>query len=53
MAWESRKSAEPDLYEQFIISKHDCDINHEGSAGAMEVLGLIECFRDHSIITFA
>ena len=42
-SWESRKSAEPDLYEQ-LISKHDCDINHEGSAGAMEVSGLIECF---------
>ena len=34
-----------DLYEQFI-SKHDCDINHEGSAGAMEVSGLIECFME-------
>ena len=36
---------EPDLYEQ-LISKHDCDINHEGSAGAMEVSGLIECFME-------
>ena len=34
-----------DLYEQFI-SKHDCDINHEGSAGAMEKSGLIECFME-------
>ena len=42
-SWESRKSAQPDLYEQFI-SKHYCDINHEGSTGAMEVSGLIECF---------
>ena len=44
-SWESRKSAEPDLYEQFI-SKHDCNINHEASAGAMEVSGLIECFME-------
>ena len=36
---------EPDLYEQ-LISKHDCDINHEGSAGAMEVSGLSECFME-------
>ena len=36
---------EPNLYEQ-LISKHDCDINHEGSAGAMEVSGLIECFME-------
>ena len=44
-SWESRKSAEPDLYEQFI-SKHYCDITHEGSAGAMEVSGLTECFME-------
>ena len=44
-SWESRKSADPDLYEQFI-SKHDCDINHESSAGAMEVPGLTECFME-------
>ena len=44
-SWESRKSAESDLYEQFI-SKLDCDINHEASAGAMEVSGLIECFME-------
>ena len=44
-SWESRKSTEPDLYEQFIF-KHDCDINHKGSAGAMEVSGLIECFTE-------
>ena len=42
-SWEFRKSAEPDLYERFI-SNHDFDINHEGSTGAMEVSGLIECF---------
>ena len=45
MSWESRKNAEPNLYEQFI-SKHDCDIKHEGSAGAMEMSGLIECFME-------
>ena len=44
-SWESRKSAEPNLYEEFI-SKHDCDIKHEGSAGAMEMSGLIECFME-------
>ena len=44
-SWESWKSTEPDLYEQFI-SKHDCDINHEGSTAAMEVSGLIECFME-------
>ena len=44
-SWESWKSAEHDLYEQFI-SKHDCDINQEGSAGASEVSGLIECFME-------
>ena len=36
---------EPNLYEQ-LISKHDCDINHEGSGGDMEVSGLIECFTE-------
>ena len=41
-SWESRKSTEPDLHEQFI-SKH---VNHEGSAGAMKVSGLIECFME-------
>ena len=41
-SWESWKSTELDLYKQFI-SKH---INHEGSAGAMEVSGLIECFME-------
>ena len=45
VSWESRKSAEPDLYEQFI-SKHDCDINHEGAAGAMKMSGLVECFME-------
>ena len=39
---------EPDLYEQFI-SKYDCDINHEGSAGAMEVSSLIECFMESDV----
>ena len=41
-SWESRKSTEPALHEQFI-SKH---VNHEGSAGAMKVSGLIECFME-------
>ena len=36
---------EPNLYEQ-LISKHDWDINHEGSGGDMEVSGLIECFTE-------
>ena len=40
VSWESRKSAEPDLYEQFI-SKHDSDINHEGDAGAMKMSGFM------------
>ena len=48
-SWESRKSTEINLYEQFI-SKHDCDINHEGSAGAMEAsVGEGRIFRDAKI----
>ena len=37
-SWESRKE-----YEKFITN-HDCDINHEGSSGAMEAAGFVECF---------
>ena len=44
-SWKSRKSTESDLYGQFIF-RHDCCINHEGSAGAMEVSGLIQCFME-------
>ena len=41
-SWESRKDTED--YEKFITN-HDCDINHEeGSSGAMEAAGLVECF---------
>ena len=40
-SWESRKDTTE--YEKFITN-HDCDINHEGSSGAMEAAGLVECF---------
>ena len=41
-SWESRKDTEE--YEKFITN-HDYDINHEeGSSGAMEATGLVDCF---------
>ena len=40
-SWESCKDTEE--YEKFITN-HDCDVNHEGSSGAMEATGLVECF---------
>ena len=40
-SWESCKDT--DEYEKFITN-HDCDLNHEGSSGAMEAAGLVECF---------
>ena len=43
-SWESRKSAEPDLYH--FQTWKNCDINHEGSARAMEVSGLTEYFME-------
>lgn len=39
--WEKRKGT--DEYEEFI-SKHECSINHDGSAGSMEAAGLVNCF---------
>ena len=42
-AWESRKGTE--AYEEFMSTHNDdCDINHVGSAGAMESAGIVECF---------
>ena len=43
--WESRKGT--DAYEKFenvIRDSHECSINHNGSAGSMEVKGIMECF---------
>ena len=37
-SWESRKD------EKKFITNQDCDINHEGSSGAVEAAGLVECF---------
>ena len=31
-------------YEKFI-SEHDCLVNHSGSAGSMEAIGVLECFQ--------
>ena len=31
-------------YEKFI-SEHDCLVNHSGSAGSMEAIGVAECFQ--------
>lgn len=45
VSWEPRKDSEPELYDAFI-SSHNCDINHEGSSGSMEVSGLVECFLE-------
>ena len=44
-SWESRKNT--DDYERFINvirDSHMCSINHDGSAGSMEVKGILECF---------
>ena len=43
--WESRKGT--DAYEKFenvIRNSHECSVNHDGSAGSMEVKGIMECF---------
>lgn len=43
--WESRKDTEG--YEKFmndIQNSHECSKNHEGSAGAMEVAGILQVF---------
>ena len=45
-SWDSRKGT--DAYEKFlnvIRDSHKCSINHDGSAGSMEVKGIVECFR--------
>ena len=34
---KNKKNSEPELYEQFMET-HNCPINHEGSAGSMELL---------------
>ena len=40
-AWSSRKGM--DEYEEFM-SQHECNINHDRSAGLMEAKGVVECF---------
>ena len=44
-SWEKQKSSEPESHEQFMET-HNCLINHEGSAGSMEVAGLVDCFMN-------
>ena len=39
--WESKKDTP--AYQTFI-EKHDCSINHTGSAGSMEPAGILRCF---------
>ena len=39
--WESRKGTEE---HELFLSYHECDINHEGSSGAMETAGIVEYF---------
>ena len=39
--WESKKDSP--AYQTFI-EKHDCSINHTGSAGSMEPAGILRCF---------
>ena len=41
-AWENRKDSGE--FEKFI-SKHDCPINHIGSAGSMEANDVVNCFQ--------
>ena len=41
-SWEKRQGTLE--YEKFI-SKHNCPINHSGSAGSMEASGAVECFQ--------
>ena len=42
---KTKKNSEPELYERFMET-HNCPINHEGSAGSMEAVGLVECFMN-------
>ena len=42
---KNKKNSEPELYEQFMET-HNCLINNEGSAGSMEVAGLVDCFMN-------
>ena len=47
-SWESRKNT--DDYERFINvirDSHTCSINHDGSAGSMEVKGIWNVLRIH------
>ena len=41
-SWEKRQGTIE--YEKFI-SEHDCLVNHSGSAGSMEAVGVVECFQ--------
>ena len=42
-AWESRRGT--DAFEEFMSThENECEINHEGSAGAMEAKGVVTCF---------
>ena len=41
--WESRRRT--DAFEEFMYThENECEINHEGSAGAMEAKGVVTCF---------
>ena len=44
-SWEKQKNSEPESYEQFMETQN-CLINHAGSAGSMEVAGLVDCFMN-------
>ena len=41
-SWEKRQGTIE--YEKFI-SEHDCLVNHSGSTGSMEAIGVVECFQ--------
>ena len=41
--WESRRGT--DAFEEFMSThENECEINHEGSAGAVEAKGVVTCF---------
>ena len=42
--WEKKKSTHPEEYEEWYEGHDDCDINHIGSAGKMEVDSVKEMF---------
>ena len=42
--WEKKKDTHPEEYEEWLEGHDDCDINHIGSAGKMEVDSVNEMF---------